>query len=364
MTKGKILVTGHHGYIGSVMAPKLAEAGYDVVGIDTIYYGDECTFEESPAQTTETIPLIGKDIRDLDATDLQGFDAVIHLAALSNDPLGSLREDWTYDINLHASTHLAELARAAGVSRFLFSSSCSMHGTSTAAKVDETTPVEPLTPYGISKIKAEGQISGLADAIFSPTFLRNGTVFGVSPRLRVDIVLNNLVGWAYTTGKVLLYTDGTPWRPLIHVEDVASAFMAVLEAPQEVIHNQVFHVGSNSENYQISTLAEIVRSVVPDCEIEFSTDHQGDDRTYIADFSKIEAALPGFRPQWTAESGARQLYRAYKAVGLTHEQFTGSRYIRLKRIDDLLQADLLDDNLRWHNAPARLTGKQLEIKAQ
>ena len=224
--KGRVLVTGHRGYIGSVMAPTLKERGYDVVGLDTVFYGDECAFLPDPA----AIPTIQKDIRDLSPTDLRGYDAVIHLAALSNDPLGNLREECTYEVNLQASVALARLAKECGVRRYLFSSSCSMHGSSSAEKVDEATPVSPLTPYGASKFRAEQEISKMADDQFCPTFLRNGTVYGVSPKLRVDVVLNNLVGWAATTGKVRLYTDGTPWRPLIHVEDVCAAFMAVLDA--------------------------------------------------------------------------------------------------------------------------------------
>jgi len=356
MSKGNVLLTGHQGYIGSVMGPRLMARGYQVVGLDTVYYGEDCAFV--PDQ--ETIPTTQKDIRDLTAGDLTGFDTVIHLAALSNDPLGNLKEQLTYDINLEASTRLARLAKESGARRFLFSSSCSMHGASTAATVDETTPVHPITPYGESKIRAEKEISSLAEDSFSPIFLRNGTVYGVSPRLRVDVVLNNLVGWAFTTGKVRLYTDGTPWRPLIHVEDVCDAFIAAIEAPLQTIHNQVFHVGSNKENYQISQLAEIVRSVVPGCEIEYSTDHEGDQRTYIADFSKIEKLLPEFRPKWTATSGAQQLYHAYQEAGLTLEQFTGSRYIRLKRIDELLLSGQLDTSLRWQHAAIRSSSGRSE----
>ena len=346
MSKGKVLLTGHHGYIGSVMGPRLLKAGYDVVGLDTFYYGEPCTFCPDPVP----VPAMGKDIRDVTLEDIQGFDTLIHLAALSNDPLGNLRDEWTYDINHLASVGLAQLAKESRVRRFLFSSSCSMHGSSAAAKVDETTPVHPLTPYGESKIRAEADISKLADGSFSPIFLRNGTVYGVSPRLRVDIVLNNLVGWACTTGKVKLYTDGSPWRPLIHVEDVCDAFIAAMEAPVDVVHNQVFHVGSNKENYQIRHLAEIVCSVVPGSEIEYATGHQGDQRTYIADFDKIEALLPQFKPQWTVEDGARQLYQAYQEADLRLEEFTGSRYIRLKRIDELLRSGQLDTNLRWQPA--------------
>ena len=352
MTESKVLLTGHHGYIGSVMGPRMVEKGLDVVGLDTEYYGEECSL--LPDGTP--IPEIRKDIRDLTIEDLRGFDAIVHLAALSNDPLGNLRDELTFDINFEASVKLAKLAKQAGVSRFLFSSSCSMHGASSAGKVDETTPVEPLTPYGASKIKSEEAISKLADNSFCPIFMRNGTVYGVSPRLRVDIVLNNLVGWAHTTGKIKLYTDGTPWRPVIHVEDVSDAFIAAMQAPVDSVHNQVFHVGSNKENYQIKTLAEIVSSVVPGSTIEFDTEHEGDQRTYIADFTKIETMLPQFQPRWTALTGAQQLYETYKRVGLTLEDFSGSRYIRLKRIGELLESGQLDDGLRWQRETVSETG--------
>ena len=325
------------------MGPYLVSHGYDVTGIDTVYYGEECTFVPGG----ESIPIILKDIRDITTEDLKGFDFVIHLAALSNDPLGSLKSDLTYDINHYASVRLAEKSKEAGISRFLFSSSCSMHGASNAEKVDETTPVHPITPYGISKIRSETDISAMASDGFSPVFMRNGTVYGVSPRLRVDIVLNNLVGWAATTGIVKIYTDGTPWRPVVHVEDVSQAFMAALEAPFETIHNEVFHVGINDENYQIRQLAEIVCSVVPGCEIEYVTDHEGDQRTYIADFSKIQTCLPNFKPKWNATSGSEELYDVYKRVNFTSEEFIGSKFIRLKRIGELLESGLLNDDLRW-----------------
>lgn len=340
---GKVLITGHQGYIGSIMAPIIQSAGYQVFGLDTGYYGENCIF----IPETSNIPCINKDIRDVSENDLEGFDAIIHLAALSNDPLSNLRPEWTYDINHKASVKLATLAKNSGVRRFLFSSSCSMHGSADGGKVYETTPVNPLTPYGESKILAETEISELADNDFSPTFLRNGTVYGVSPKLRLDIVLNNLVGWAVTTGKVVLYTDGTPWRPLIHVEDVSNAFLLVLQAPIELIHNQVFHVGFDDENYQIRDLADIVQSVVPDCSIEFSEDHDGDQRTYIADFSKINQTFPNFKPTWDAKSGAEQLYRAYQRSEMSFDHFMSNKFLRLKQIDYLIQNNLVDNSLRW-----------------
>lgn len=345
MTTMRVLVTGHRGYIGSVMAPFLRERGYDVIGLDTEYYGEPCRFADDPAE----IATLRKDLRDVTAKDLAGCEAVIHLGALSNDPLGNLQDRWTYDINGQGSIRLAALAKQAGVQRFLFSSSCSMHGTSTAAKVDETTPVHPLTPYGVSKVQAEQGITALADETFSPTFLRNGTVFGVSPRLRVDIVLNNLVGWAVTTGRIRLMTDGSPWRPVVHITDVCRAFQTVLEAPRDVIHNEVFHVGSNTCNYQIRELAEIVRRAVPGSSVELAKEANADQRTYVADFSKIERTLPAFRPQWSVQEGARELAEAYRAAGMTQEQFTGSRYIRLKRLQELIEGGELNDDLRWHS---------------
>tara|TARA_B100000029_G_scaffold76093_1_gene67840 strand:+ start:2032 stop:3081 length:1050 start_codon:yes stop_codon:yes gene_type:complete len=342
----KVLITGHQGYIGSILTPIIQSAGYEVFGLDTNYYDNDCSFVPS---TTE-VPNINKDIRDINENDLEGFDAIIHLAALSNDPLSNLRPEWTYDINHKASVRLATLGKTVGVKRFIFSSSCSMHGSVDGGKVYESTPVKPLTPYGESKIMAETDISTLADINFSPTFLRNGTVYGISPKLRLDIVLNNLVGWAVTTGKVVLYTDGTPWRPLIHVEDVCNAFLLVLQAPIEMIHNQVFHVGFDDENYQIRQLAEIVQSVVPDCDLEFSTNHDGDQRTYIADFGKISQTFPEFKPQWNAKSGAEQLYQAYQRSEMSFDHFMGNRFMRLKQIDHLIQNNRVDDTLRWLNS--------------
>lgn len=340
---GRVLVTGHDGYIGSVMVRALKDRGYDVVGLDCFYFDGDCSFVPDEA----AVPAIRKDIRDVTIDDLAGVNVVIHLAALCNDPLGDLHADWTYEINHLASVRLARLAKEARVQRFLLSSSCSMHGASTEAKVTEESPVVPLTPYGISKIRAETEIARLADAHFSPVFLRNGTVYGVSPRLRLDIVLNNLVGWAYTTGRVRIMSDGSPWRPVIHVEDVCHAFIAAMEAPDEAVHNQVFHVGTNQGNYRIRDLAEVVRSVVPGCNIEYVREQSADQRTYVADFSKIERLLPAFKPRWTAADGAHQLYLAFHKNGLKAEEMAGIRYVRLNRISKLIHENRLNETLRW-----------------
>jgi len=257
----KVLVTGHQGYIGSVLVPVLRAAGHEVTGLDAGYYRG-CTLRTQPPHDDE-IRTIAADVRDVPGDDLAGFDAVVHLAALCNDPLGDLNADWTYDVNLRASVRLARLARDAGVERFVFASSCSVYGDAgTSAELTESTPVRPLTPYAVSKARGEEDIAALADAGFSPVFLRNGSVYGVSPRLRADIVLNNLVCWALTTGTVTMYTDGSPWRPLVHVEDVCAAIGTVLTAPRAAVHAQVFNVGRDGENYQVATLAELVREGV------------------------------------------------------------------------------------------------------
>jgi len=341
----RVLVTGHNGYIGSVLAPYLKRGGCDVHGVDSFYFGQDCSF--CPDETD--VSSLRKDIRDLTAKDLDGFDAVVHLAALCNDPLGNLQPEWTFAINYEASVRLAELAKAAGVRRFLMASSCSMHGKSTEVRVTEETPVNPLTAYGLSKIQAETAIAKLADDRFSPTFLRNGTVFGVSPRLRIDIVLNNLVAWAFTTGRVRILSAGTQWRPVIHVEDVSAAFLAGLSAPLEVVHNQVFHVGSNQENYTIKNMAEIVKCCMPGCTVEYLNDASADQRTYIADFSKIERMMPEFRPRWSLEAGTRQLLDAYQRYGLKEDDLTGARYVRINRINSIVQAGAIDETFRWRD---------------
>lgn len=341
MTK-RVLVTGHTGYIGSVMTPMLAEAGYEVVGLDTDYYA-ECTL----VPDRYTAPAVRKDLRDLTPRDLEGFDAVIHLAALSNDPIGNLNTAWTDAINFQASVSLAQLAKAAGVRRFLFSSSCIMYGMSEAAGVNETSPLDPKTEYARSKVQAERAIAALAGGGFSPTFLRNGTVYGLSPRMRFDTVLNNLVGAAATTGKVVLHSDGKPWRPVIHVQDVSRAFLHVLEAPIETVHNQAFNNGDDRMNHQIMELAEVVVRTVPGCTLEVRSSADADQRTYKTQFSKFARAFPAFRFEWDIRRGAQELCEAFRAVGLTEADFTDRRFTRLKWLRYLLESGRLDQSLRW-----------------
>ena len=338
----RVLVTGHMGYIGTVMVPMLIKAGHNVVGLDSDLYR-RCTFgAEAPE-----IPEVKKDLRDVQSDDLAGFQAIIHLAALSNDPLGNLNPALTYEINHVASVRLARMAKEAGVRRFLFSSSCSMYGAAGDEMLTEEADFNPVTPYAHSKVLVEHDVAELADAAFSPTFLRNATAYGVSPRLRFDIVLNNLVAWAYTTGRVYIKSDGTPWRPIVHIEDIAHAFIVILEAPRETIHNQAFNIGVNEENYRIRELAEIVRETVPGCRVEYAPDAEPDKRTYRVDFSKIAAALPEFKPRWTARKGAEELYAAFCRYGLKLEEFEGPRYKRIDHIKQLLGSAELDTTLRW-----------------
>ena len=338
----RLLVTGHDGYIGAVMIPMLQREGYEVVGLDSRFFHD-CLFGEEPPD----IPAVRKDIRDITAADLHGFDAVLHLAALSNDPLGNLNPDLTYEINHRGAVHLAEMAREAGVSRFLFSSSCSTYGAAGDAVLDENATFNPVTPYGKSKCLAEAGIAALAADDFSPVFLRNATAYGVSPRMRFDLVLNNLVAWAVTTGQVYIKSDGTPWRPIVHIEDIICAFIAVLQAPRESIHNQAFNVGRNDQNYQVRDLATIVEQTVPGCHVEYAPGGEPDKRSYRVSFDKIHACLPGFQPHWDARHGAEQLYETYTHIGLQLDDFEGKRYRRIDHIRGLLESGLLDASLRW-----------------
>ena len=341
----RILVTGHKGYIGTVMVPMLLGAGHEVVGLDSDLF-QESTFTAG----IHDVPELGLDLRDVKRAHLEGFDAVIHLAGLSNDPLGDLNPRLTHDINHTASVRLAQLARDARVSRFLYSSSCSSYGAAGDNLVDETAALSPITVYAISKVRVEGDVARLATDRFSPTFLRNATAYGVSPRLRFDLVLNNLVAWAYTTGRVHVKSDGSPWRPIVHIEDIARAFLAVLSAPRDTIHNQAINVGQSGENYRIRELAEIVREVVPGSRIEFAKDGGPDPRCYRVDFGKINRLLPEFKPRWNARGGAEELYAAYRRVGLALEDYEGPRFKRIDHLKWLLAAGRVDATLRWKAA--------------
>jgi nucleoside-diphosphate-sugar epimerase len=338
----RVLVTGDDGYIGSVLAPMVQAAGHDVTGLDTGLFGG-CLFGREASR----VPSLRMDLRDVQASDLRGFDAVMHLAALSNDPLGNVNPQCTYDINHVGSVHLASLAKEAGVSRFIFASSCSLYGVAGDEMLTETAAFHPITPYGESKVLFEQDVARLADAKFSPTFLRNATAYGVSPRLRADVVVNNLVGIAFTTGEVLIQSDGTPWRPLVHIEDIGRAFLAVLHAPRELVHNEAFNVGRSEENYRVRDLAALVEALVPGSRVRYAEGGGPDPRSYRVDCGKLIRTLPEYQPQWTVPRGMEQLRDAFREHKLTREQFLGDRYFRIKRILSLQAAGRLDTSLRW-----------------
>jgi nucleoside-diphosphate-sugar epimerase len=347
----RVLLTGHKGYIGVVLSSMLRRAGYEVHGIDSDLFS-RCTFGVLPPPIPETV----KDIRDVELSDVEGFDGVLHLAGLSNDPLGYLNPELTFEINHRASVRLARLAKQAKVERFIFSSSCSNYGSANDELLTEDAASNPVTPYGKSKVLAERDVSALADDEFSPVFLRNATAYGVSPRLRFDLVLNNLVAWAYTTGKVYLKSAGTAWRPIVHIEDISRAFLAVLNAPREKVHNRAFNVGVPGENFRIRELAEIVRETVPGSRIEFADGATSDFRNYRVDCELLPRTLPEYLPRWNARKGAQELYDAYRRANVTLKDFEGSRFSRLAHLEELMATGVVDESLRYRRETVELSG--------
>ncbi len=337
----RILVTGHNGYIGTLLTAMLHECGYDVTGVDSNLF-QACVFGSDPPRIQSVV----KDIRDIDVDDLKGFDALIHLAALSNDPLGELIPEITFEINYVASVRLAETAKKAGIKRFIFSSSCSVYGASNAMDLDENSELNPVTIYAKSKARAEKDIISLADSSFSPIIFRNATAYGVSPMLRFDLAVNNLTAWAFTTGRILLKSDGSPWRPFVHIEDICAAYISALQANTERIHNEIFNIGLSHENYQIKDVASMVNDAVPDSYVEMMDGAGPDKRCYKVNFSKAEKILTGdFK--WNVKTGVEEIFNYYKLHGLTLEDFEGTRFKRINHLKSLLSAGKIDWELRW-----------------
>lgn len=337
----KIIVTGNQGYIGPHLTRMLVEKGYEVVGIDNNYFNQDCWFYEPNQNFTQ----INKDVRNITAQDLEGAYAVCHLAALSNDPMGNLFEQLTLDINHQSSVDIAKLAKQVGVERYIFSSSCSMYGVAGDSALDESATQAPVTAYAKSKVYTERDVLPLLSDDFSVTFLRNATAYGVSPMLRTDLVVNDFVGAAFTTGKIVIKSDGSPWRPLVHCEDIARAFIAVIEADKDRIHGEAFNVGRNEDNYRVREVAEIVKNVVPGCEVVITNEFGADTRNYRVKFDKIERQLPEFQPKWTVPTGVVELYEAFKQHGLSADDFQSRRYVRLKQLRHLMDTHAVNNQL-------------------
>ncbi|OKH22080.1 NAD-dependent epimerase/dehydratase family protein [Chroogloeocystis siderophila] len=341
----KILVTGTEGYLGSLLAPMLMEAGHEVIAVDTGFYKAGWLYNG----TDLTAKTLNKDIRQITIEDLQGVEAIVHMAELSNDPTGQLAPHITYEINHKGSVRLAELAKAAGVRRFVYMSSCSVYGVATGVDVTEESPVNPQTAYAECKTLVERDVQALADDNFSPTFMRNATAFGASPRMRFDIVLNNLAGLAWTTNEIKMTSDGTPWRPLVHALDICQAIICALEAPRDIVHNQIFNVGDTAHNYRVKEIAEIIAEVFPNCQVSFG-DNGADNRSYRVSFEKINTLLPGFKCEWDAVRGARQLYNLFTQIDMSEETFLFRGFTRLKQLEYLMRTQQIDKDFYWRKA--------------
>ena len=354
----RVLLTGSEGYIGAVLGPYLMRRGHDVVGLDTGFHRAGWL-----VNAPDGAPMwLNKDTRELTIADLDGFDAVVHLADLSNDPLGELNADLTLDINHRGTLHVAELAKEAGAGRFVFMSSCSIYGAAGEDDSTEESPVEPQTAYAKCKVLAERDLHELCDNRFSATYLRNATAFGVSPRMRFDLVVNNLAGHAWTDGVIRMESDGTPWRPLVHVRDISEAVACVLDAPLDVVHDEAFNVGDNAQNYQIREVAEIISRTFPGCALTVG-DSSSDRRNYRASFSKIHSALPEFRCRIDVESGAKELLNAFRTIGLTKELFTFRGHTRVKQIKHLLETGQIDERLFWIQASTSESFRHVKASA-
>lgn len=338
----KVLVTGTEGYLGSLLPPLLMERGHEILGVDTGYYKVGWLYNG----TTVTAKTLNKDIRHISAQDLQGVDAIVHMAELSNDPTGQLSPNITYDINHKGSVRLANLAKAAGISRFVYMSSCSVYGVATTGDVTEESPVNPQTAYAECKTMVEHDVQLMADDSFSPTFMRNATAFGASPRMRFDIVLNNLAGLAWTTKEIKMISDGTPWRPLVHALDICKAIACTLEAPRDIVHNQIFNVGDTANNYRVKEIAEIIADAFPGCKLSFG-DSGSDNRSYRVSFEKINSILPGFKCDWQAVDGAKQLFNLFEQIDMTAETFLFRGFTRLQQLEYLLRTGQIDGDFFW-----------------
>lgn len=338
----KILVTGTEGYLGSLLPPLLLEKGHEVIGVDTGFYKSGWLYNG----TTLTAKTLTKDIRNITKEDLQGVEAIVHMAELSNDPTGQLAPNITYEINHKGSIRLAELAKSVGVRRFVYMSSCSVYGVATEGDVTEESSVNPQTAYAKCKTLVERDVQPMADDNFSPSFMRNATAFGASPRMRFDIVLNNLAGLAWTTKEIKMISDGTPWRPLVHALDICKAIVCTLEAPRDIIHSQIFNVGDTSNNYRVKEIAEIIASIFKGCELSFG-DSGADNRSYRVSFEKINTKLPGFKCDWNAQLGAQQLYDIFTQIDMTEDIFQFRGFTRLKQLEYLIRTQQIDRDFFW-----------------